>query len=169
MKVTLAQASTLIRNVGTSNTLLLRGQRIALQLPVKEKQELLPQGPRLLRGLVQRLHMRVPMPIGPGLQVIALRRQGLHACQQSVVALLDRAQGHIGLRLDQQGCETKGCRGRSKNVRAHEKSHCRMDSGLLLATAARGRLRQRTQPPLCERLPGFFLLRVATPRSRLMR
>ena len=29
--------------------------------------------------------------------------------------------------------------------------------------------RTGTQPPFLERLPGFFLLRVATPRSRLTR
>jgi len=28
---------------------------------------------------------------------------------------------------------------------------------------------EANQPPLLERLPGFFLLRVATPRSRLTR
>jgi hypothetical protein len=38
-----------------------------------------------------------------------------------------------------------------------------------LGTGPARRRAHRDQPPFLERLPGFFLLRVATPRSRLTR
>jgi hypothetical protein len=38
-----------------------------------------------------------------------------------------------------------------------------------LGTGPAMRRAHRDQPPFLERLPGFFLLRVATPRSKLTR